>query len=176
MAPSKRPLAEVDGNASSSAPKRVSTGSRISIGSSSFGDENADTYESMSKAELIDLLKNRSLPYSGVNKHVLVYRLRCSDEDGVVSSKNPKAGPVELEFVTECRPFNDIRAEKDGRSESEDEADSDEDDDDDEAAQLINLCDDGTCMCNKPIKDYPKRKWIISRQGLEKAKQLKKEY
>ena len=94
-----------------------------------------------------------------------------------------------MEFITLCRPPNDISDEKwskkheqqndDGKAEDEElsqsgeEDKSDEDEDEDEYVEI--LCGTNACMCRKEPAEHPEWKWVITRKGLEVLFHLQEE-
>lgn len=117
------------------------------------------------------------------------------------ASKGSKAIPAPvtgLEFVTMCRPRDDVEDERkdkrpinaDGFEGGEsaggfdladvetDEEDSDEDEEEGGHANLVENRDpDGKCMCKKPAKDFPEWKWVVSKRALDTMIfDLKKEF
>lgn len=150
----------------------------------------ANDYDSMTKMELSDLLKARGLLYSGPNKAALIQRLReaGSGSGQVAVTVVPAPAPVPgLDFVTMCRPHDDVAMEKKDKrvinedgfeggesaggydlADVEDEVESDEDEEEEGHANIPeNRAPDGKCMCRKPAKDFPEWKWVISKRGLE---------
>jgi hypothetical protein len=81
MPRAKRPLAEVDGNASNLPPsaKRKSTGQ----------EKSSEQYWSMNKARLQAILRDRDLPVSGT-KDELISRLTAHDGETMGSKKQLK--------------------------------------------------------------------------------------
>lgn len=100
---------------------------------------------------------------------------------------------MDLEFVTICRPVDDVeeerrvkrRAEKwesvgdngfvyDLSSDEETESQKDDEESDTDGAHEDdheNRCADGTCMCEKSPEDFPEWKWAISKQAVRIIRQ-----
>jgi SAP domain len=163
MPRAKRALAEADANASQPALKKVSKNT-----SAATGNENQmESLASKTNAELISMLKDRGLPRTG-NKTQLVARLQdsagasSSSEGNVKASSNKSSN--EMEYMTMCRPFDDIEAEKRANDEDYDSEDAE-----------LNLCGSKSCMCKKPLNKHPEWKWIISKKGFEAVKHFQKE-
>lgn len=89
---------------------------------------------------------------------------------GSASKKKPICR-TSLEWITICRPFSDIYAER-MQKETEDDDDEDEDSDDHydditpvEGEDNALRCLRKGCVCDKPAAENPTWKWIISRQA-----------
>ena len=160
----KRTLAEADANALQPAPKLSRMTTTLA------GKENQmSALGSKTNAELASMLKVRGLPYSG-KKAELIARLAeaaSSSRDSTEHSAQASTGTSseDIEYLTMCRPFDDIEAEK--RANDED-YDSEEDED-------LNTCGTDSCMCKKPYKEHPEWKWIISEKGYNTVKHMRTE-
>ena len=182
-------------------PQRGRQPEHTSGGSSNENDVGKpDDFESMSRAELIHELKERGKPFSGLNKAGMVERLRQSEEEPRPATRTLGR---ELEWVTVCRPIEDIEAEEPNNDsvvgepgaswfgtgpnagletadvdneDEEEEQEDEEEDEDNEHKHPKNKHADGKCMCLRQPKDFPEWGWTMSQQARKKNWELMKEY
>lgn len=157
----KRPLADADANAAPQ-PKRVSTGSTTSQGR----ENRATDYSKQKVTELTELLKARSLPYSG-KKQTLVRRLVDADIASAASSAptatSATSTPLMLVFECFCRPAQDWIDQQ-----NEEDEDFDEDDLSD-IKEHPTGCGTSRCKCGKSPSEFPEWKWVMSTAGAAAA-------
>ena len=92
-------------------------------------------------------------------------------------AKSPASGPKDdlskpaaWKFVTYCRPYSDITAER------EDLYDEDDDDENvDNAKGPLFTCGTDQCKCRKSLAKFPDWKWVITRKGFQMFLKLQKE-
>jgi hypothetical protein len=99
-----------------------------------------------------------------------------------------------LHFVTRCRPYSDIEAEKWDRGINSDDDDEDDEEDEDIDIDEDAKTDDGDedwedidkhghpkirsthgtkdCMCDKPAAEHPDWTWIVSSEGDKVCREL----
>lgn len=161
MARQKRTFAESDADTS----QPTSEISKSTMRPTGKGNQAGDL-GSKTNAELGSMLKARGLPHTG-KKADLLARLEASS--GSSTTENLAGASIDstsddIEYITMCRPFDDIEAEKRAN-----------DEDYDSEAEDSNTCGTASCMCKRPAKDHPEWKFIISKKGLEAVKNFQKE-
>ncbi|EXJ72456.1 uncharacterized protein A1O5_04960 [Cladophialophora psammophila CBS 110553] len=186
MAGQKRALSQTDSNVAKSQPPSKRQSQQLAA-----GKENAThDYTGLKKLDLCTLLQQRNLPYSG-NKDVLIRRLEDSDRDhssarnsGRATGKGHATAQTiapEFNFLTLCRPWEDVEAEKQVNGleydpseeyEEEDEAHSEVDEDEEAApgdtsmaGQRKSICGKKKCICKLPASEHPEHNWILTTEG-----------
>lgn len=159
----KRTLDEADANTVQPAPD-------ISKTTALAGEENQmSALGSKTNAELASMLKDRGLPYSGKKADLIARLARSSpsSSDGTEQFAQASIGAPsdDIEYLTICRPFDDIEAHNRAN----------DDDYDSEEAEDLDTCGTDSCMCKKPYKEHPDWKWIISKKGFDTVKHMQKE-
>lgn len=164
MPRAKRTLTDADATASKPASKKPSRNQQVAAGK---GNQ-VECLISKTNAELTSMLKDRGLAHTG-NKKQLAARLKDSTRAPSVDKGKAKATAAhssnEIEYMTMCRPFDDIEAEKRANNEDYDSEDAEE----------IGSCGSKSCMCKKSLKDHPDWAWIISKHGFDVVKHFQKE-
>ncbi|KIX96764.1 uncharacterized protein Z520_07484 [Fonsecaea multimorphosa CBS 102226] len=187
MAGNKRALSQTDGNATRSQPPSKRKSQQPAAGK----ENEIRDYARMKKLELSGLLRERNLPYTGT-KEVLVRRLEESDgshlsevtSEHATGEGHAAAQPAtsEFEYITLCRPLEDIRPEKRANNldfDDSEELNEDEDDEDNgqhggaevttgatsEGGQRKSVCGMKQCVCKLPATELPGHPWILTTKG-----------